>query len=244
MPRRRRLPPALGIITFPHGKGLKRPGLEIISQLGQEGLLAPEDGCSRLSSRPPRPNEPLDCPAPGARRQPGQRGRTTRLYRSSNRRSGSSVAHWCSLVWIFSTRHRPHRASGHGASVFTVDLLTFQSQRCGLAVPLRHVAGFPALGLLRGLRPTSGPSADGGPARRRPGWPGGRAAPRWFPRSPLTVRRGRCPAFPLQPRHEYAAGFPRGLLHRAIHRRRSRPTRRCGRALLPGPYPPDWSRFI
>ena len=43
---------------------------------------------------------------------------------------------------------------GHGASVFTGDLLTFQSLYCELAVPLRHVAGFPDLGLLRGLRPT------------------------------------------------------------------------------------------
>lgn len=34
----------------------------------------------------------------------------------------------------------------------------------------------------------------------------------WFPRSPPTVRRGRCPAIPRQPRHEYAAGFPRRLL--------------------------------
>ena len=27
----------------------------------------------------------------------------------------------------------------------------------------------------------------------------------------VTARRGRCPAFPLRPRHEYAADFPRGL---------------------------------
>ena len=31
-------------------------------------------------------------------------GSATRLNRSSNRRPPSSTAHWCSLVWIFSTR--------------------------------------------------------------------------------------------------------------------------------------------
>jgi len=34
----------------------------------------------------------------------------------------------------------------------------------------------------------------------------------WFPRSPRTDRRGRCPAISRPPRHEYAAAFPRGLL--------------------------------
>ena len=44
-------------------------------------------------------------------------------------------------------------------------------------------------------------------------WPGSREGdPGWFPRSPRTDRRGRCPAIPRPPRHEYAAAFPRGLL--------------------------------
>jgi hypothetical protein len=33
----------------------------------------------------------------------------------------------------------------------------------------------------------------------------------WFPRSPRTDRRGRCPAKPRPLRHEYAAVLPRGL---------------------------------
>jgi hypothetical protein len=41
---------------------------------------------------------------------------------------------------------------------------------------------------------------------------GGRGDLGWFPRSPCTVRRGRRPAMPLHPRHEYAAGLPRGLV--------------------------------
>jgi hypothetical protein len=35
-------------------------------------------------------------------------------------------------------------------------------------------------------------------------------SPGWFPRSSPTDRRGRRPAFPLQPRHEYAADLPHG----------------------------------
>ena len=72
--------------------------------------------------------------------------------------------------------------------------------------------------------PSPAPSADDGPARRRPGWPAGRATPRWFPRSPCTGRRGRCPALPLQPRHGYAAGLPRGLPTGGQYRLRSRLT--------------------
>src|SRR4051794_21813245 len=81
--------------------------------------------------------------------------------------------------------------------------------RCKSAASLRHAAGFPDLGLLRRLRPTPRPIADSEPART------GRAAPGWFPRSSPTDRRGRRPAFPLQPRHEYAADLPHGL--RASH---------------------------
>jgi hypothetical protein len=53
------------------------------------------------------------------------------------------AAHRCNLVWIFSTRHSASSRSGHGASVFTNDLLIFQSLRRELAGSLRHVAGFP-----------------------------------------------------------------------------------------------------
>ncbi len=60
-----------------------------------------------------------------------------------------------------------------GARVFTIDLLTFQSVRCPPAAALRHVHGFPVLGLLRRLRPTAMPSADGVPSRRDRAWLGG-----------------------------------------------------------------------
>src|SRR4051812_49693564 len=101
-------------------------------------------------------------------------GSTTRLNRSSNRRAGSLPAHWCSLVWILSTRARAVAASNVGAPIFTGGLLTFQLLHCELAAALGHVTGFPGLGLLRRLRPPTRASADDEPARTRPGWTGQR----------------------------------------------------------------------
>jgi hypothetical protein len=55
----------------------------------------------------------------------------------------------------------------------------------------------------------------------------------------LTDRRVRCPTVPLQPRHKYAAGFPRGLPTGPPDRLRSHPGQpQPRRALLSGPYPP------
>src|SRR3954454_4523660 len=138
-------------------------------------------------------------------------GSTTRLNRSSNRRAGSLPAHWCSLVWILSTRTRAATAANSDAPMFTGGLLTFQLLHCELAAALGHVTGFPGLGLLRRLRPTTRRSADDAPSPPRPGRSGSGTAPRWFPRSPLTVRRDRRPAIPRRPRHDYPAALHRGL---------------------------------
>jgi hypothetical protein len=171
-----------------------------------------------------------------------------RLNRSSNRRAGSPVAHWCSLVWIPSTRASASSVEsvGHGAPVFTSGLLACQSHDCELAAPLRHAGSSPALGLLRGLRHTRTPSADGGPARHRAGRTAGRATPGCFPRSPCAGRQGWCPAFPRQPRHEYAADLPCGLLgHKGcdLRSRRAPCLASARRALLTGPHPPGSSRL-
>ena len=77
---------------------------------------------------------------------------------------------------------RPPTRSGGGAPVFTSDLRD-QHVCCEHTGPLRHVTGFPGLGLLRVLRPIPPASAGNGPSRRpaqcRPARePGG-----WFPRS-------------------------------------------------------------
>jgi hypothetical protein len=93
-----------------------------------------------------------------------------------------------------STRARACAGSGHGAAVFTTGLPSIRP--CGKpAAPLRHVAGFPGAGLLRGLCHARAPSADGAPARHPAGHRAGRAAPRRFPRSLATGQRGRDRAF-------------------------------------------------
>ena len=108
------------------------------------------------------------------------------LARSSKRRPGSATAHRCSFFCMLSTRHSASSRSGnrssHGSPVFTSALLRLLGC-CGHAGPLRHVTGFPGLGLLRVLRPIPAASAGDGPSRRPAGcWPG-RGPPRWFPRS-------------------------------------------------------------
>ena len=60
---------------------------------------------------------------------------------------------------------------------------------------LRHVTGFPGLGLLRVLRPTPTASVGNGPSRRPAGrWPG-RGPPGWFPRSLSNPSTGSAPSY-------------------------------------------------
>jgi hypothetical protein len=137
-------------------------------------------------------------------------GSATRLNRSSNRRRGSSIAHWCSLVWIFSTRCSASYRSGHGASMFISVLLSFQFLYCELAGSLRHVAGFPDLGLLRTLRPVLGPSADDVLCRFRPGWSGGRRHEDGSHVHHRPVDGIGAQLFPCRPGHGYPAARHRG----------------------------------
>ena len=86
------------------------------------------------------------------------------------------------------------------------------------------------------LRPTTGLS-------RWPGRiPGSRNDTRWFPCSLRIDRPARHPALPRQHRHGYAAGLHRDLPTGTPSRLRSQPPTPDGRALHPGPYPPDLSR--
>ena len=117
---------------------------------------------------------------------------------------------------------------------------------CEHTGPLRHVTGFPGLGLLWVLRPIPAASAGNGPSRRPAGrWPG-RGPPGWFPRSLWNPSTGSTPSYapaasprlrrrpsPWPPdwRHHPAKEFPP-------------PKRRC--ALLPSPDLPGsswWSRL-
>ena len=70
---------------------------------------------------------------------------------AETRLHSSSLAQRCSLVCHPSTRSCADSTTGSGAGAFTSDLPNGFS-RCGPAVRLRHVNGFPALELLRGLR--------------------------------------------------------------------------------------------
>ena len=92
------------------------------------------------------------------------------------------VTHRCSFVCITRTRRSASTGPGHGAPVFTSDLRD-QHFCCEHTGPLRHVTGFPGLGLLRVLRPIPAASAGNKPSRRPAGcWPV-REPGGWFPRS-------------------------------------------------------------
>ena len=84
--------------------------------------------------------------------------------------------------------------SGHGAPVFTSDLLDPHA-RCEPAGPLRHVAGFPGLRLLRVLRPIPAASAGDGPYRRSAGSRPVRGPSGWFPRSLSNRLTGEVPSY-------------------------------------------------
>lgn len=169
-------------------------------------------------------------------------GSVTRLNRSSNLRRGSSLAQQCSFVWISSTRRSASSKTGVSSSVFTGDLLAFQSIHRRLAVPLRHVRASRTLGLLRGLRHVAMPSVDDEPARRPAGCQEVRATSRRFPRSPHSVQQGSRPALPRQHRHTYAAGLQRGLPTSTLLPASESPPLRMAACTAPGPYPPDLSR--
>ena len=125
---------------------------------------------------------------------------------------------------------RPHR---HPATERRCSPSTSRRSSADTAITLSPFAmyvAFPRSDYYEDSAPIPGSSADDEPARRRPGWArGGR--PGRFPRSLLTVRPVRRPAFPLQHRHEYAADFRRGLPAGPVNRLRSRPRRQTTRGV-------------
>jgi hypothetical protein len=130
-----------------------------------------------------------------------------------------SVAHRCNLVWIPSTRARlvetgPRRVGVHQRP---------PGIPCSLLLArwaLRHVAGFPGLGLLRALRPTTTPSADSGPA------PEGRSGGGSHVHIASVDGTGT-QFFPLQHRHAYAADLRHGLATGCISPASESPTARA-----------------
>ena len=148
----------------------------------------------------------------------------TKLNTSSNRRSGSLLAHRCSFNWCSSTRRDASPKVGHdGAPLFNGDLLT-TTLAADHAAALPHARGSPTPGVLRRLRHDPMPSAGVAPA---PG-PGRLPVPvgrhraashvHWHP-----FRRGSAPSYTpvASPRAAHRSLGP-GLPPPKSHRRRKR----------------------
>jgi len=146
-------------------RGYWEIGSEILRRQQAEGWGSKV--IDRLAARPGRPGRAL--PAGDGRRVRARRPPAPPRGRRPGLLPGPAAL----------TRPSANFASS-GASVFTPDLPNGFSCR-GPAVRLRHVDGFPALGLLRGLRHVPRPSAGIGPSRAATSGPphAGR-----FPRSP------------------------------------------------------------
>ena len=196
MPSRRRLPPFLGMSFSRTGKGTNRRALRSSRSPVRNASLP------KTMERGVTPSTPADraprLPRTRSHATTRKAGSATRLNRSSNRRSGSSVAHWCSLVWIFSTR----RSASYEVGPRRVGI---HRRPPDIPVPALRTRWVPSpCGRLSRPRTTTGPPPHPRAISRRralplPAWLAGREATRGrFPRSPQTGRRDRCPAFPLQ----------------------------------------------
>lgn len=158
-----------------HRHRAERAGRKNGPQLSEEDLLAAlDDGADGLTVYPGRARSPVG-PDPTPCAEEGRRVTdevvqvvepTSRIVRRLSMQVG--------LVPLYPRRclpgRRPRRAGIHRRPpTHPVPILRSRCRPC-------HVAGFPDLGLLRRLRPSTGPTADDGPAHCRPGRPDGRAA--------------------------------------------------------------------
>ena len=191
MPSRRRLPAGLRDHPLPHGHRSEQPGLEVFSQPGKNPPLRRRRraGCS---PRPPPPTGSSVTPHPGpchARTA----GSPTRLNRSSNRRPGSSVAHWCSLVWIPSTRAS---ASSRRATDrrYSPAISWHPIPAANSLPPFAMWPAFPASDYYGGSAPPRAISRRG-PARPRPWQAGGEGSPRTVPTFTMHRSTGSVPSF-------------------------------------------------
>ena len=146
------------------------------------------------------------------------------------RRPVLAIAQWCSFVCMASTRDSASIEQGHEAPVFTSDLLA-SHRCCEHTGPLRHVHGFPVLGLLRVLRPTS-PASTGD--RSSP--PYRQGPTKWFPRSLSNPSTGSVPSYApaTSPRlRRSPSPWPPGRRHQPAKEFPARPSRsgaRCNPA--------------
>jgi hypothetical protein len=104
-------------------------------------------------------------------------------------------------------RVRPRRFTGVHQRLLPLQFLNVREP----AGPLRHAHELPRLGLLRALRPITGPSADDAPSRCPPNWHARRKPGNSSHVHHTTDRRVRCPALPQRHRPGYAADLHRSL---------------------------------
>ena len=165
MPRYRTLPPAFGMPRRRTRLG-RNVRFRSVPCVSTRNASAPPRRCSmwyRVSPSTPAVFEPLLL-LTWSQATVSVAGWHTRLKRSSNLLLGSFFAHWCNFVWIWSTQARASARSVRGASLFRADASRVLEEVL-ITGPLRHVAGFPDLRLLRDLRHVARASGDVDPAR-------------------------------------------------------------------------------
>ena len=178
IPRRRSLPPALGIIRSRTGNGREAAVLQL--------RTAARRGTPRRPSTPRwRTAVSPSTPAVRAPLLPRTRSQAT----SRNARVGDEVEQIIEpamriiagptvqfgLDLPYPSLRRDTAASLQIVGVHRRQPPGIPVPLCRLAGPLRHVPASRGLGLLRGLRPTPRPSVGNGPAHHRTGCPAGRA---------------------------------------------------------------------
>ena len=165
MPRYRTLPPAFGMPRRRTRLG-RNVRFRSVLRVSARNASAPPRRCSMwylVSPSTPAVREPLLL-LTWSQATVSVAWWHTRLKRSSNLLLGSFFAHWCNFVWIWSTHARASLRLMPGASLFRADASPAREEVL-ITGPLRHVAGFPDLGLLRDLRHVAHASGDVDPAR-------------------------------------------------------------------------------
>ena len=195
-----------------------------------------------------RPRQPMRAPLLPRTRSTRRRGTPGHRRGCADHRTGDqgrSPAHRCSFVCIPSTRAAASSSVGPRRAGIHQRPPGLAARRCDPAGPLRHVTGFPGLGLLR--RPPPHPDAHQPTTRLPTGATShGEGDAGWFPRS-LSIRStGSAPSYA-------PAASPR-LRRRTFtvaSRRRHQPAQESpadqtagGAPLLPSPDPPGSSWWL
>ena len=160
-------------------------GCQVLGRTPGRGTLGESEHRCRV--RPGRPS----CFSAGGFPRPALVMRTCNF--GCIRLSMCSCHCWFSLC-LHHTYPPPRLNRANGAPVFTSGLRD-QQFGCEHTGPLRHVTGFPGLGLLRVLRPIPAASAGNKPSRRPAQCRPVREPVGWFPRSVSNRSTGSAPNY-------------------------------------------------